>query len=121
MSRRFVQLVVIARRLVTRVPARSGAGRRRVSVRRQVGEELSQFSFRLAFMIDLVYVGVGALGGAALGHSAVDSAATLRVGQPRCVADSIVAAARTDSALGRGQIRVQSPEVESDPIPWLIR
>lgn len=108
MSHRLVELVVRARQLVTRVPTQPAAGHRRGSVPRRAGGELTQFSFRLAFMIDLVYVGIGALGGAALGHGTVDSAARFRVGEPKCLADSLVTAVRTDSALVPGQIRPES-------------
>jgi hypothetical protein len=66
MARRFIQLAVHARRLVRRA---SGSTQPRLTGRRRVGSELTQFSFRLAFMIDLVYVGVGALGGAAVGRA----------------------------------------------------
>jgi hypothetical protein len=45
-----------------------------VSARRQLGQRtgnrLTRFSFRLALMIDLAYVGIGALGGAAVGRAA---------------------------------------------------
>ena len=34
-----------------------------------MGSELTQFSFRLAFVIDVAYIGVGALGGAAIGRA----------------------------------------------------
>ena len=71
-SRRFVELVVLARRFV--VPgARDTTPRSpRLTGRRQVGGEITRFSFRLAFMIDLAYVGVGALGGSAL-HTAINA------------------------------------------------
>ena len=71
MARRFIQLAVHARRLVRRA---SGSTQPRLPGQRQVGSELTQFSFRLAFMIDLVYVGVGALGGAAVGRATAPSA-----------------------------------------------
>ena len=62
---RFLQLVIGARRQST---ASSGpAGRRQ-------GSPLTQFSFRLAFAIDLAYVGLGALGGAAMNQAARGSA-----------------------------------------------
>lgn len=71
MQRRFIQLVVRARRLVRRASDGSspGARRPRLTGRRQVGSELTQFSFRLAFVIDVAYIGVGALGGAAIGRA----------------------------------------------------
>jgi len=71
MQRRFIQLVVRARRLVRPASDGSsrGARRPRVTGRRQVGSELTQFSFRLAFVIDVAYIGVGALGGAAIGRA----------------------------------------------------
>lgn len=69
MSRRFFELAVRARRLVARSPGAPSAPRRRLTARRDVGGELTQFSFRLALIIDLAYVGVGALGGAAIGRA----------------------------------------------------
>ena len=71
MQRRFIQLVVRARRLVRPASDGSspGARRPRLTGRRQVGLELTQFSFRLAFVIDVAYIGVGALGGAAIGRA----------------------------------------------------
>jgi len=71
MQRRFIQLVVRARRLVRPASDGSspGARRPRLTGRRQVGSELTQFSFRLAFVIDVAYIGVGALGGAAIGRA----------------------------------------------------
>ena len=76
MSRRFLELAVRARRLVTRTtrPSAKASRRGRVTARRQVGQELTQFSFRLAFLIDVAYVGVGALAGAAVGRAATSSA-----------------------------------------------
>jgi hypothetical protein len=59
---RFLQLVIGARRQSTTSPRGTG--------RRQVGSQLTQFSFRLAFAIDLAYIGIGALGGAAVTHAA---------------------------------------------------
>ena len=44
---------------------------------------MTQFSFRLAFVIDVAYIGVGALGGAAIGR-----ATTLPHGLPERVAVS---------------------------------
>lgn len=72
MSRRLFELAVRARRLVTRTtrPRSKTPKRTRLTARRQVGQELTQFSFRLAFLIDIAYVGVGALAGAAVGRAA---------------------------------------------------
>jgi hypothetical protein len=64
---RFVEFVVRARRLAIHGPTR--ASRDVSSARRQVTGEVAQFSFRLAFMIDLAYVGLGALGGAAVNRA----------------------------------------------------
>jgi hypothetical protein len=69
MSHRFIELAVRARRLVTRAPERSAGVRARSTASRQIGDELTQFSFRLALVIDLAYVGIGALGGAAVGRA----------------------------------------------------
>lgn len=70
MPRRLFELAVRARRFVSRSSGRSRASQsRRLTGRRQIGDELTQFSFRLAFVIDLAYVGVGALGGAAIGRA----------------------------------------------------
>ena len=76
MSRRFVELVVRARRLVTRTNAPTSQAPKgtRLSARRQLGQEVTQFSFRLAFLIDVTYVGIGALAGAAVGHAATSNA-----------------------------------------------
>ena len=73
MSRRFFELAVRARRYVARTtnPSRAPRGPR-LTARRQLGQsggELTQFSFRLALVIDLAYVGIGALGGAAVGRA----------------------------------------------------
>jgi len=75
MSRRFFELAIRARRLVTRTarPSRAPRGSR-LTARRQLGGELTQFSFRLAFMVDLAYVGLGALGGAAVGRATTPGA-----------------------------------------------
>ena len=82
MARRFIQLAVHVRRLVRRA---SSSTRPRGTGRRQVGSQLTQFSFRLAFMIDLVYVGVGALGGAAVGRA---TAPTTLAAEPVTVASA---------------------------------
>jgi hypothetical protein len=99
MSRRFFELAVRARRLVTRTttPARAPRGTR-LTARRQLGGELTQFSFRLAFMIDLSYVGLGALGGAAVDRATSPNAS---------VADRAVSAC-SDSA-GSSTARAPSP------------
>jgi hypothetical protein len=74
MPRRLIDLVVRARRLVTHVPKSQARGRSRVTARRQLGDEVTQFSFRLALVIDLAYVGIGALGGAAVGRASAATA-----------------------------------------------
>lgn len=91
MSRRFFELAVRARRYVGRTtnPSRAPRGPR-PTARRQLGGELTQFSFRLAFMIDLAYVGVGALGGAAVGRASAPNAPP--VAPPVCRADTLVQA-----------------------------
>ena len=69
MSRRFLELAVRARRFVTPTshhPVRDGV---LPTTRRQVPRELTHFSFRLAFMIDVACMGLGALGGAAFGRA----------------------------------------------------
>jgi len=48
-----------------------------------------RFSVRLAFMIDLAYVGLGALGGAALGRAAATSSPVDRQPPPACVVDAV--------------------------------
>lgn len=111
MSRRFVELVVRARRLVARAPvsAATRAARGRLTARPEIGRELTQFSFRLALLVDLTYVGIGALGGAALGratapvdnHTAGCSApATADPAQvaPRSPNDQLVAPADSSAA-----------------------
>jgi hypothetical protein len=87
MPYRFFELAVRARRVVTRTadPSRAPRGPR-LTAHRQLGTELTQFSFRLAFMIDLAYVGLGALGGAAVGRATnADVAAPIR-SAPACAA-----------------------------------
>jgi hypothetical protein len=62
-----------------------------VRARRQLGGrgELTQFSFRLALVIDLAYIGLGALGGAALGRASAPLAPAGQQSAPACVADPI--------------------------------
>jgi hypothetical protein len=90
MSRRFIELVIRARRLVTRAPERRASAhqRRGLTARRQVGGELTQFSFRLAVVIDLAYVGVGALGGVAVGRAAGPASPAPVHAPLACIADS---------------------------------
>jgi hypothetical protein len=91
MSRRLIDLVVRARRFVTRVPESQARGRSRRTARRQLGNEVTQFSFRLALVIDLTYVGIGALGGAAVGRASATTAPVTVGPTPSraCPADSI--------------------------------
>ena len=71
MSRRFFELGIRACRFVTNSASSSITAPKVPAVGpRQSGGALTRFSFRLAFVIDLTYVGLGALGGAALGHTA---------------------------------------------------
>ena len=85
MSSRFIELAVRAHRVVTRtVTPRGTSPSVRVTARRQVGGELTRFSFRLALAIDLTYVGLGALGGAAVGRATLGE----QVRPPSCVRDS---------------------------------
>ena len=70
MSRRFFELAVLARRSV----ARTTGG-------------LTQFSFRVAFVIDLAYMGLGAIGGAAVGRATTPEIATVSPPRLAC-ADS---------------------------------
>jgi hypothetical protein len=71
MAGRLIELAVRARRLITPVArAPRAAGGVQLTARRQLGGRLTQFSFRLAFVIDLAYVGMGALGGAAVARAA---------------------------------------------------
>ena len=61
-----------------------------IRARRQLGaRELTQFSFRLAFVIDLAYIGLGALGGAALGRALAPLAPTGQRTPPACVANVV--------------------------------
>jgi hypothetical protein len=53
------------------------------------GRELTEFSFRLAFVIDLAYIGLGALGGAALGRASTPLPPTGQPLPPACVADAV--------------------------------
>lgn len=94
---RFIELVIRVRRLVARAPERVGLanGRTPHTAKRQVGESLTQFSFRLAFMIDIAYVSIGALGGAAVGRATSAASSTL---SRACVTDS------TSTSVRRGAI-----------------
>jgi hypothetical protein len=61
-----------------------------IRAHRQLGRrQLTEFSFRLAFVIDLAYVGLGALGGAAVGRAAAPVAPTGQQPPPACVADAV--------------------------------
>lgn len=73
MSRRFLELAIRARRLVTAAPRGTATAVVRPSARRQVGRTLTQFSFRMAIVVELASVGVGALGGAAISRTALRS------------------------------------------------
>lgn len=90
MSRRLIELVVRARRFVTRTAKqpRRAAGRPRGTAGRQVGGEITQFSFRFALVIDLTYVGVGALGGVAVGRTAGPASPASDHAPLACIADS---------------------------------
>ena len=92
MPRRLIDLVVRARRLVARVPESNARGRLRGTARRQLGNEVTQCSFRLALVIDLAYVGIGALGGAAVGRASAATAPVTVAPTPSraCPADSVL-------------------------------
>jgi hypothetical protein len=61
-----------------------------IRARRQLGGgERTQFSFRLAFVIDLAYIGLGALGGAALGRAAAPLTPAGEQSPPACVAEAV--------------------------------
>lgn len=121
MPYRFFELAVRARRLVTRTtdPSRAPRGPR-LTARRQLETELTQFSFRLAFMVDLAYVGLGALGGAAVGRAtSADVPPPIRSASPAC-ADAIVPSrAMGVSRLDDGESRVPVPA--SRPPAGVIR
>jgi hypothetical protein len=107
MPRRFIELVVRARRLVSRTAnPKLPHGRARPTARRQLGGELTQFSFRLAFMIDLAYVGIGALGGAALGRASAPGLPADHSPSPNC---------SPDSATDRGVPARATPNAEPAP------
>ena len=83
MPGRFIELPVRARRLVApivRTP-RTGGGVH-LTGRRQLGGELTQFSFRLAFVIDLAHVGLWRVRqggvGPSVGYPAAGGSATAR-------------------------------------------
>ena len=69
--RRFIELVIRVRRLVARTPGGDAVvkGRAQRTTKGRLGGRLTEFSFRLAFLVDLAYVGIGALGGTAVGRS----------------------------------------------------
>ena len=122
MSRRFFELAVRARRYVARTtnPSRAPRGAR-LTARRQLGQsggELTQFSFRLALVIDLAYVGIGALGGAAVGRA---SASTT---PPAEVVSQCPASSRPDSPMALSPLpnaaRPASP-VESTASAGVVR
>ena len=95
MQPRFIQLAIGARRLVTRTPKHIASVSKGLTGRYQAGSELTQFSFRLAFAIDLAYVGIGALGGAAIGHAATVSSPRPAVEVAAlCAADTMASPAR---------------------------
>ena len=98
MPRRLIELVVRARRLVARVPDSPARGRSRMTARRQLGDEVTQFSFRLALVMDLAYVGIGALGGAAVGRALATTA-------PAATSPTPSRACRADSALANAASR----------------
>ena len=61
-----------------------------IRAHRQLGRrELTQFSFRLAFVIDLAYIGLGALGGAAVGRASAPQAPPGQPMAPACVTDAV--------------------------------
>jgi len=61
-----------------------------IRAHRQRGRrQLTEFSFRLAFVIDLAYIGLGALGGAAVGRAAPPLAPTGQQPPPACVTDAV--------------------------------
>jgi len=102
---RFVEFVVRSRRLAIHGPTR--APRDVSSARRQVTGEVARFSFRLAFMIDLAYVGLGALGGAAVNRATQPAAPVIdrRIDESRsgtsaarlCQADPVSQAVRSSA------------------------
>ena len=109
MSRRFFELAVRARRCVSRAANASRAPRgARLTARRQVGGELTQFSFRLAFMIDLAYVGIGALGGAAVGRASAPTAPGAAP-LPRCGADAAATPGDAVQPNASGAARLSPP------------
>lgn len=112
-SRRFVELVVLARRLVTPALRDSVSRPTHTTGRRQIGGELTQFSFRLAFVIDLVYVGVGAVGGAALTRTALDGSVAAYVATPPCSSPN--ATIGEDSAIARPSTHAGQPGYQGVP------
>jgi len=59
-----------------------------IRAHRQLGGELTEFSFRLAFVIDLAYIGLGALGGAVMGRASAPLTPPVQQAPPACVADA---------------------------------
>jgi hypothetical protein len=128
MSPRIFELAVRARRFVARSTNPSHAPRgQRFTARRQLGEggggELTQFSFRLALVIDLAYVGIGALGGAAVGRASVTGVPVADRTSTTCSADSVARVGR-----GVSPPNAERPAIDTvyrstiaDPIPRLIR
>ena len=90
MPRHLFELAVRARRSIARAsdPSRAPRGPR-LTARRQLGGEVTQFSFRLALVIDLAYIGIGALGGAAVARSSAPGVAAPSQSVAACIADSV--------------------------------
>ena len=97
MSQRFIELVVRARRLVAGRPARRTppkAGAASVPAARSRVRELQQFSFRLAVLVDVTCITLGAAGGVAVARAT--TALSDDIAPPAgCVADPSPPDART--------------------------
>lgn len=92
MPRHFLDLAVRACRVVAPATSSSHPPKGpRPTARRQLGGQITAFSFRLAFVVDLAYVGMGALGGAAVGRATAPTPSAAVQSLPSCSADSSVA------------------------------
>lgn len=86
---RLIELVVRARRLVTRT---TQPPRARLAARRQARRALTQFSLRLAFVVDLAYIGIGGVAGALIDRATVPTSTTPGREPAACIADWAVRA-----------------------------
>jgi hypothetical protein len=103
---RLIELVVRARRLVTRTTTPSRA---RLAAPRQARRALTQFSLRLAFVVDLAYIGIGGVGGALIGRATVPTSTATGREPVACVTNWIVRELPNVFRIG-GRLEAPAPE-----------